>query len=50
MAFDFDALHIEPERAAVELLMLANWAEIVNQLIYVMGGGGWAAQLVPATR
>ena len=39
MASDFDALHIEPERAAVEFLMLANWAEIVNQLIYVMGGG-----------
>lgn len=39
MGLDFDALPIEPERAVVETLMLANWAEIVNQLIYVMGGG-----------
>jgi len=36
---DFDALPIGPERAVVEILMLANWAEIVNRLIYVMGGG-----------
>jgi hypothetical protein len=39
VGLDFDALPIEPERAVVEILMLANWAEIVNQLIYVMGGG-----------
>ena len=39
MAFDLDAVPIEPERAVVEILMLANWAEIVNQLIYMMGGG-----------
>jgi hypothetical protein len=39
VGLDFDDLPIEPERAVVEILMLANWAEIVNQLSYVMGGG-----------
>jgi hypothetical protein len=39
VGLDVDALPMEPERAVVEILMLANWAEIVNQLICVMGGG-----------